>query len=130
MIATLGSVTDDTGYPGGLTTDAKHELLANNQFGTIYDLGPFPGSYNPTSTPRCTTQFPIDIITDIEFDARQRGFWTANVHQTASEDETYLDDDAYPWVNGNGCFEGSSGGPTEPFYGDYVSVAVWTNKGQ
>ena len=43
QIATLANLDDKTGFPGGLSTNLHHEVLANDQFGTLYDLGKFPG---------------------------------------------------------------------------------------
>jgi hypothetical protein len=129
QVATLGSLAQGTGFPGGIATDAKGELLAGNQMGFLYDMGPFPGAATPKAT--CTWSAPANDYTDVVLDARQSGIWVSNVNFGASL-ASDLVDVAYPLpANGPCVTPGPSGGPTGSVTNDeFLSVAAWKNAGQ
>jgi len=128
-IATLGTVSAGTGFPGGIATNAKGELVAGNQLGSLYDMGPYPGAAKPVAT--CTWSAPANDYTALAFDARQTGLWLSNVTegQSLASDVVNV---AYPLPAKGACVTpGPSGGPTQPVTNDeFLSVAVWHNAGQ
>ena len=129
QIATLGTVAAGTGFPGGVATNANGDLVAGNQQGFLYDMGPYPGASKPVAT--CTWTAPSNDYTALAFDARQTGLWLSDVTEGQSLASDVVDV-AYPLPAKGACVTpGPSGGPTLPVTNDeFLSVAVWHNAGQ
>jgi hypothetical protein len=125
----VGNLSSGTGFPGGLAIDAKDDLVANDQYGTFYDLGntePWTGS--PVAS--CKWGFNPNDLTSIVFDNAQDELWAGNLQFIGAE---FAQSYAYPLIHKGNCKSpGSSGGPTTEQSGEtggYLGVAVWPNKG-
>jgi hypothetical protein len=129
QIATLGTVSAGTGFPGGIATNGHGDLVAGNQLGFLYDMGPYPGAAKPVST--CTWTAPANDYTALAFDARQTGLWLSNVDYGSSLASDAVDV-GYPLPAKGACVTpGPSGGPTlRVTNAEFLSVAVWRNAGQ
>ncbi len=79
QITTLGSLADGDGFPGGIVTDKNGFLYANNQYGTLYSLGQYPGRFGQTGE-KCSWGFDPNDVTNINVDSNQSGIWAANIN--------------------------------------------------
>jgi hypothetical protein len=127
---TIGNLGSGTGFPGGLAVDANDNLVANDQYGTLLDLGnkePWHGK--PTAV--CTWGFNPNDLTSIVFDNTQNELWGGNVQFSGAGE--FAQSYAYPLLQKGACKSpGSSGGPTTEQSGEtagYLGVAVYPNKG-
>ena len=127
VVQTLGSLNTGNGFPGGLAMSAKDDLLANDQYGTLYDLGvKEPWKTAPVGS--CTWGFNPNDYTNIAFDNTQTEVWASDINFGGT---TYLQSNGAPPLSGTCVTPGESGGPTAPISGEgsYLGVAVYPNLG-
>ncbi|MBV9647175.1 MAG: hypothetical protein JO043_06915 [Candidatus Eremiobacteraeota bacterium] len=132
VVQTLGNINQGTGFPGGLTINKKDELLANNQYGTLYDLGK-KEPWNAKITHSCTWGFNPNDFTNISWDNTLKEVWASNINFGGTHTVTYLQSVAYPLPTSGACVTpGESGGPTTAISGEssYLGVAVYKNLGE
>lgn len=121
-LLTLGSLAQGNGFPGGLSTNKTGELIANNQYGTMYDLGAYPGAAVKAT---CQWEFSPNDMTNLTFDTK-RGIWGTDINFAGSPLETYLWSFVYPFNGGPCQTPGPGGGPTFAVASDeYLGVAAY-----
>lgn len=130
VVQTLGSLNTGNGFPGGLAMNAQDDLLANDQYGTLFDLG-VKEPWNAAPAGSCSWGFNPNDLTNIAFDNTQKEVWAANDNFGGSSTVTYLQSNGGPPLNGACVTPGESGGPTAPITGEgsYLGVAVYPNLG-
>lgn len=125
---TLGSLGNGNGFPGGLAINKKDHLLANNQYGTLYDLG----TKEPWSVPAagsCTWGFNPNDFTNISWDNKSHEVWATDINFGAGL-YTYLQSVGAPPLSGSCVTPGESGGPTFAIYNEeYLGVGVFKAPG-
>jgi hypothetical protein len=115
-------------FPGGLALDKKDDLIVNDQYGAMFDLGnkePWKAHYKAS----CTWGFNPNDYTNIAFDDVQNEIWAAD---PTFAGVTMGVSNKYKFAGGNkACAPGPSGGPTATQSGEaqYLGVAVWPNGG-
>jgi hypothetical protein len=124
-IETFGQLAEGTGFPGGVVSNSTGELFVNNQYGTLYDDGAYPGGSVSSS---CTWGFDPNDITNINMASNQASIWGSNINFAATL-ETYLE--SFKSSIGSGsCATGAVGGPTQQLSNDeFLGVASWPNAG-
>ncbi len=128
---TIGNISAGTGFPGGLALDRRDDLVANNQYGTMYYFN--PELWNSPPLGSCTWGFNPNDYTNIVFDDRQDEIWAADTNVGSSGVlTTYGQSNAFPFAGSGPCSPGSSGYQTShPLAGEaqYLGIAVWPNRG-
>ncbi len=123
FIETFGQLAQGTGFPGGIVSGRLGELYVNNQYGTLYDDGAYPGG---TVGPSCTWGSNPNDVTNINLSTDQQSIWGSNVTFAGA---TYLESFRSSGLAGT-CVTGPVGGPTINITGNqYLGVASWRNRG-
>jgi hypothetical protein len=126
---TLGSIAQSNGFPGGLAIDANDDLVANNQYGKLYDINntePWKGAIKQV----CTWVFQPNDWKSIAFDDTQQEIWAGNL--LFSGEGQYAISTTFPLTNGQCSSPGESGGPSTEQSGEtqgYNGIAVYPNAG-
>ncbi len=112
-------VNSSGGYPGGLAVDAKHNLIVNNQYGT---LSTFARPWTGAATSSFAYNWPYNSYTAISLDAAQTTVWAANLFFQTVSGNNYV----FTAAQANGYPLGTLGIATSPAYQDeeYVGVAL------
>jgi len=116
-------------FPGGLAIDKKDDLVVNDQYGAMFDLGN-KEPWKAKIKSYCTWGFNPNDYTSIVFDDTQKEIWASDI-QFSSLSGTVGKSNKYPLVNKKACPTGESKGPTAPQANEsqYLGVAVWPNTG-
>jgi hypothetical protein len=127
LVGTFGSLADGNGFPGGTTVNASGELFVNNQYGTLYDDGAYPGSNSPKGA--CSWGFDPNDYTNINMSTKQNSIWGSNINFGSSPLVTMLGSFSTSITSGS-CATGASGGPTANVTDDeFLGTAAWPNTG-
>jgi len=125
LVGTFGSLAGGNGFPGGTTVNASGEFFVNNQYGTLYDDGGYPGSGSPKGS--CSWGFDPNDVTNINMSTKQNSIWGSNINFGGSPLETYLESFSTA-ISGGACAVGASGGPTANVSSDeFLGTAAWPN---
>jgi hypothetical protein len=125
-IETFGQLAEGTGFPGGEVSNAAGEIYVNNQYGTLYDDGTYPGG---TVSSSCSWGFDPNDVTNINMASNQASIWGSNINFGGATLETYLE--SFKASIGSGtCATGAVGGPTQQIANDeFLGVASYPNLG-
>jgi hypothetical protein len=107
------------GFPGGLAFDAHHNLIVNNQFGTLTTYAkPWTGS----ATSSFDYGWPYASFNAIALDAAQAQIWAGNIFFQTVSGNNY----AFTDVQSSSYPLGALGAATSPAYQDeeYAGVAL------
>ncbi len=120
QIVTLGDLNDSTGSPGGISVNSKGDVVANDVYGTLYDIGQYPGG---NVGAQCAWSTSTYNLVNIVFDHTD-SIWASSV-MSGSAPATFLVNVGYPLAKGNCNMVGPSGGPTYSFgYKAYNGIAI------
>ncbi len=124
LVGTFGNLAAGTGFPGGTTVNNTGEVFVNNQYGTLYDDGGYPGSGTPTGS--CSWGFDPNDLTNINMSTQQNSIWGSNIFIYYG---SYLESFSTT-ISAGTCAVGSSGGPTGLTVQDeFLGVTAWPNTG-
>jgi uncharacterized membrane protein len=74
-----GSLAKKTGFPGGIAVDAHHNLIVNNQYGTVTTYAkPWTGK----ATSKLNWSYPQNDYTGIALDPAQQTLYAADFNET------------------------------------------------
>jgi len=127
MIGTFGTLASGTGFPGGTTVNNTGEFFVNNQYGTLYDDGGYPGSGSPKGG--CAWGYNPNDITNINMSTKQNSIWGTDINFGQSPFETYVESFSTSITSGS-CAIGSTNGPSANVSGGQeLGDASWPNTG-
>jgi hypothetical protein len=127
LVANVGNLGSGTGFPGGIAVDKKDDLLANDQYGTLYE---YAGADKWKLKGSCTWGFNPNDWTSIVFDDTQKESWAGDL-QFSSAGEFAIST-KLPLAKSGACKPGESGGPSTKQSGEtagYLGIAVYPNNG-
>jgi hypothetical protein len=126
LVQTFGKVLSGAAFPGGIVSDKAGELYVNNQYGTLYDDGPYPGG---TISASCTWGYNPNDVTSIGMASNQHSIWATNLYFGGLKLQTFLESFKSADLSGS-CVKGPAGGPTADVTNDeYFGVASWPDSG-
>jgi hypothetical protein len=126
LIQNFGALDAATGFPGGEVSTASGTLYVNNQYGTLYNVGTYPGGAVSSS---CSWGFNPNDVTNISMASNQNSIWGSNINFGGATLETYLESFAAGSLSGT-CATGAAGGPTAQNANDeFLGVAAFKNAG-
>jgi hypothetical protein len=111
----LQTVTNSTGgFPGGIALDAEHNLIVNNQYGTITTYAP---PYTGAAVSTFSYGFPYWDYVPISLDHSQKTLWAGNTFYVSGSLYTDAQANSYPL--------GSLGVATAPYLQEeYFGLAL------
>ncbi len=127
-VATFGQLAQGTGFPGGIVSHRNTGILyVNNQYGTLYNDGVYPGG--PPTTDQCNWGFNPNDITNITMASHETSLWASNINFGSSTLTTNIQSFAAGTLSGP-CAAGLAGGPMASLSNDeFLGVAAWPNLG-
>jgi hypothetical protein len=127
--ATFGQLAVGTGFPGGIVSHRNTgELYVNNQYGTLYNDGVYPGG--PPTSNQCSWGFNPNDITNISMASHENSIWASNIYFPNSTVSTNLQSFKDGTLSGPCVTPAPSGGPMATVPNDeFLGVAAWPNVG-